>query len=82
MVLLVMAVSGVCFGIAKLYHYYTKLQKRGLLEPPVDMLDGFRKEKSGGSGDQDGIDDDADLTPNRNRYSKAQARQRFRKGKS
>lgn len=79
MVLLVMAVSGVCFGIAKLYHYYTKLQRRGLLEPPVDMLDGFRKEKS---GEQDGIEDDADLTPNRNRYSKAQARQRFRKGKS
>lgn len=80
MVLLVMAVSGVCFGIAKLYHYYSKLQRRGLLEPPVDMLDGFRKEKN--ASEQDGIDDDADLTPNRNRYSKAQARQRFRKGKS
>lgn len=76
MVLLVMAVSAICYGIARLYRHYKKLQRRGMLEPPVDLLEDFRK---------NGIDktnDEADMTPNRSRYSKAQARQRFKKGKT
>lgn len=76
MVLLVMAVSGMCYGIARLYHYYTKLQRRGTLEAPVDMLEGFRKNSD------EATTDEADMTPNRSRYSKAQARQRFKKGKT
>lgn len=76
MVLVVIAIAGICYGIAKLYRWYAKLQQKGLLEPPVDLLDAFKKDK------EEENDLDADLTPNRSRYSKAQARQRFKKGKS
>ena len=75
MMILIGIVALVGYGIAKLYRYYAKLQRNGLLEPPVDLLDGFKKEAPTNA-------EENDLTPNRNRYSKAQARQRFRKGKS
>lgn len=75
MVLLVIAVSGICYGIATVYRYYAKLNRKGLLEPPTDLLESFKKEKP--------LDDsESELLSNRNRYSKAQARQRFKKGKS
>lgn len=76
MVLIVIALAGICYGIAKLYRWYSQQQKKGMLEPPVDLLDAFKKDKELES------ETDADLTPNRTRYSKAQARQRFKKGKS
>lgn len=75
MILLVFAVSFVGYGIAKLYRYYVKLQRKGMLDPPVDLLDGFNKEE-----EQD--EELQDQLPNRNRYTKSQARQRFRKGKT
>ncbi|KAJ6646754.1 U-box domain-containing protein 70 [Pseudolycoriella hygida] len=75
MLLLIVALAGICYGIARLYRYYTKLQTRGLLDPPIDILESFKKTTS---DDVEG--NNVDSTPNRNRYSKAQARQRFRKG--
>lgn len=76
MVFLVMVVSGIGYAIASSIRYYTRLQKRSMLEPPVDMLDEFKKENGKETTNED------ELITNRNRYSKAQARQRFRKGKS
>lgn len=40
MVMLVMAVSGIAFGCAKLYRVYVKDQRKGLLDPPLDLLEG------------------------------------------
>ncbi|XP_055626205.1 uncharacterized protein LOC129768520 isoform X2 [Toxorhynchites rutilus septentrionalis] len=39
MVLVVLVVAGIGFGIAKLMRYYTKLQRKGLLDPPIDLLE-------------------------------------------
>lgn len=77
MILLVMAISGVGYGIAKLYHYYKTLQQRGLLEPPINLLDDFKK-----NARLPDENEQPDLLPNRTRYSKAQARQRFKHGKT
>lgn len=77
MVLLVMVVSGIGYAVATAIRYYSRLQKRSMLEPPVELLDDFKKDDGG----KDAAADD-ELPANRNRYSKAQARQRFRKGKS
>lgn len=74
MLLLIMALAGVCYGIARLFRYYSKLQNRGLLDPPIDILDSFKQTSEDIEGNN------VDSTPIRNRYSKAQARQRFRKG--
>lgn len=71
-----MALAGLCYGIARLFRYYTKLQNRGLLDPPIDILESFKKTTM----EEDIEGNNIDSTPNRNRYSKAQARQRFRKG--
>lgn len=69
-----MALAGICYGIARLIRYYSKLQNRGLLDPPIDILESFKKTPEDVEGNN------VEVTPNRNRYSRAQARQRFRKG--
>lgn len=76
MVLLVMVVSGIGYAVASAIRYYTRLQRRSMLEPPVDMLADFKKD-----GGKETVSEE-EMISNRNRYSKAQARQRFRKGKS
>lgn len=81
MVLVVLVVAAIGFGIAKLIRYYTKLQRKGLLDPPINLLEDFLPTKeddseNGGAAGGDG------QKPPRNRYSKAQARQRFKKGKT
>ncbi|XP_058834454.1 uncharacterized protein LOC131691809 [Topomyia yanbarensis] len=80
MVLVVLVVAAIGFGIAKLIRYYSKLQRKGLLEPPVNLLEDFQtaKDEDTENGDIGGTDQ----KPPRNRYSKAQARQRFKKGKT
>lgn len=40
MVLVVLVVAGIGFGVAKMVRYYTKLQRKGLLDPPVNLLEG------------------------------------------
>ncbi|XP_055595902.1 uncharacterized protein LOC129746327 [Uranotaenia lowii] len=80
MVLVILAIGGIGFGIAKLIRYYTKLQRKGLLDPPLNLLEDFQP-ASDGDGDANGTAG-GDQKPPRNRYTKAQARQRFKKGKT
>lgn len=75
MVLMVMVISAVCFGIAKVSRYYIKQQKRSQLDQPLDLIDGFRKRNTD-------VRDEAEPPTSRTRYSKAQARQRFKRGKT
>lgn len=75
MVLMVIIISIVCYAVAKLIRYYTKQQRLGLLDPPLDLLEDFKK--------KDEPEDVETETPmNRTRYTKAQARQRFKRGKT
>lgn len=71
-----MIISAIFWGIAKGYRIYSKDQKKGLLDPPLELLEGFWKDK-----DDEGNPDEQQKAP-RNRYTKAQARQRFKKGKT
>uniref|UniRef100_A0A182NNF9 Uncharacterized protein n=1 Tax=Anopheles dirus TaxID=7168 RepID=A0A182NNF9_9DIPT len=77
MVFIVMVISSMGFGIAKLVWYYKKLQQKGLLEPPVDLLEDFHKQK-----ENDDTSHTNEQRHERNRYTKAQARQRFKKAKT
>jgi len=74
MVLMVIIISIVCYAVARLIRYYTKQQRLGLLDPPLDLLADFKK--------QDETDDLEIETPIKHRYSKAQARHRFKRGKT
>lgn len=76
MVLVVLVVAAIGFGIAKMIRYYTKLQRKGLLDPPVNLLEDFQPTK------EEEAENGGEQKPPRNRYSKAQARQRFKKGKT
>lgn len=40
MVLLVMIISAIAFGCAKMYRVYIKDQRKGLLDPPLELLEG------------------------------------------
>lgn len=83
MILMVMVVSAIGYGIAAGYLYYRKQQKIGLLEPPVNLLDDFKRSPTANSADQS-LDQGGENEPytNRVRYTKAQARQRFKRGKT
>lgn len=81
MVLVVLVVAAIGFGIAKMIRYYSKLQRKGLLDPPVNLLEDFQSTKDGEEMENGGVGGDQQKPP-RNRYSKAQARQRFKKGKT
>lgn len=72
---IVMAAIG--FGIARGFLYYRKQQQIGLLEQPVNLLDEFKK-----PDEQATNEGDAEPYTNRTRYTKAQARQRFKRGKT
>lgn len=84
MVLLVIVVAGIGFGLARFFRYFTLQQRRGMLERPVDLLDEFKRGAARQGDGANASDDGAEqaLAGNRSRYSKAQARQRFRKGKT
>lgn len=76
MVLMIIVISLIGYGVARGYRYYSKQQRRGLLEPPVDLLDEFKTPET------NGIENEPENISNRNRYTKAQARQRFKRGKT
>lgn len=85
MILMVMVVSGIGYGIAAGYRYYRKQQKIGLLEPPVDLLDEFKRSATANSAEQSSMSGEGgenEPYTNRVRYTKAQARQRFKRGKT
>lgn len=81
MVLMIVVISAIGYGIARGYQYYRKQQKIGLLEPPVDLLDEFKKPTDSMSPGGDSGETSETYT-NRTRYTKAQARQRFKRGKT
>lgn len=76
MCLLVLVFSAVGYGIVRLYRYYVNQQRSGLLDQPLDLLDDFKKK------DETGEPEPVETAANRTRYTKAQARQRFKRGKT
>lgn len=82
MVLMIIVISAIGYGIARGYQYYRKQQKIGLLEPPVDLLDEFKKPTDSASPGGGDSGEASEPYTNRTRYTKAQARQRFKRGKT
>lgn len=79
MVLMVVVMAGVGYALARCYRYYVKQQRIGWLEPPVNLLDEFKKPTE---ADADGEAGESEQYVNRSRYTKAQARQRFKRGRT
>lgn len=79
MLLMILVVSAIGYGAARGYRYFLKQQKIGLLEPPINLLDEFKKPDDQTSTNETS---ENELYTNRVRYSKAQARQRFKRGKT
>ncbi|XP_053673993.1 uncharacterized protein LOC128724290 [Anopheles nili] len=77
MVLVVVVISSMGFGIAKLIRHYKKMQRKSLLDPPIDLLEDFKPSSENGDIPQTG-----EQRHERNRYTKAQARQRLKKAKT
>ena len=74
MALMTISIAMLGFVVAKGFRYFVKCQRKSLLEPPIET-----SESSGKSND------DTDKTADKemhHKYSKAQARQRFKKGKT
>ncbi|XP_076643686.1 uncharacterized protein LOC143353954 [Halictus rubicundus] len=73
---LTMSIAMLGFGVAKGFRYFVKCQRKSLLEPPIDLF----------GEDKEQVDDvNAEMNGEKEKhpkYSKAQARQRFKKGKS
>lgn len=80
MVLMMIVLSAIGYGIARGYRYYRKQQKIGLMEPLVNLLDEFKKPTDQSSSTSDAAE--GETYTNRTRYTKAQARQRFKRGKT
>ena len=77
MVLIVMSIAAVGFLIAKLYRYFLKLHRKGLIQEPTELAKDFLVH------DQTEEESEEQEQPKKkNRYSKSQARMRFKKGKS
>uniref|UniRef100_A0A1B6CJA7 Uncharacterized protein n=1 Tax=Clastoptera arizonana TaxID=38151 RepID=A0A1B6CJA7_9HEMI len=75
MAILTISIAMTGYGIARGFRYYIKCQRSGMLEPPVDLLpDENTTEEEEPANDKAGRSN----TP---KYTKAQARYRFRKGK-
>ncbi|XP_074099771.1 serine/threonine-protein phosphatase 5-like [Cotesia typhae] len=75
MALLTISIAMIGFGIAKGFRYFVKCQRKSLLEPPFDLLEENSK--------QDDKSEETDKQSEKHpKYSKAQARQRFKKGKT
>lgn len=77
MVFMVMLIAGFGFLVAKLIRYFFKLHRKGLIEPPTQMSPDFLIEDLS-STEQD----EEEMPKKRNRYTKSQARFRFKKGKT
>lgn len=82
MALLAIAIAMIGYGIARGFRYYVTCQREGLLEPPVDLMpdekhDGGNAEEYSGNA----FPGPPKASNNSHRYTKAQARFRFRKGK-
>ncbi|KAJ8982335.1 hypothetical protein NQ317_009451 [Molorchus minor] len=71
MALVTIAIAMVGYGIARFYRYWVKSQRAGLLEPPIEL---FKDETT----EPEATKETKAHTP---RYTKSQARQRYKKGK-
>ncbi|VEN50900.1 unnamed protein product [Callosobruchus maculatus] len=69
MAFVTIVIAMVGYGLARLYRYWVKCQKNGLLDPPIDL---FKENKT------DNAEKEVKHTT---RYTKSQARQRYKKGK-
>lgn len=79
MVFLVMLTAAIGFAIAKTVRYYLNFHRKGMIEPPTELSDDFLLQDASGEGDEDG----EQTQKKRNRkFTKSQARYRFKKGKS
>lgn len=77
MVLLVMIAASIGYGIAKSFRYYLKFHRNGMIEPPNEFSADFLVQEPAVDDD-----DEQQQAKKRNRYSKSQARFRFKKGKT
>jgi len=80
-VLLTIAISLLGFGLCKSYRYYVKNQRESLIQPPVNLIGDDNCEENS----QETTNDNAPRTETKDpqkRFSKAQARHRFKKGKA
>lgn len=77
MALLTISIAMLGFAIAKGFRYFVKCQRKSLLEPPIDLCEDSTSGKT--EADQSDNEKSGDKHP---KYSKAQARQRFKKGKT
>lgn len=78
MVTFVICIASVGFIIARLVRYFLKLHRKGLIQEPEELSDDFLifDQQLSGQNEEDG-----EQPKKRNRYSKSQARFRFKKGK-
>nr|CAD7577145.1 unnamed protein product [Timema californicum] len=77
MALLTIAVAMAGYGVMRGYRYYTKCQRLSLLEAPLDLLGDDTKPAPSREEPQESSKEERT-----HRYTKAQARQRYKKGKS
>ncbi|XP_019876272.2 STI1-like protein [Aethina tumida] len=70
MAFITIIIAMVGYAVAKCYRYYIKSQRKSLLDPPIDLMP-----------DQDVGEENHETRTHSPRYSKSQARQRYRKGK-
>lgn len=76
MVLLVMISASIGYGIAKSIRYYLNFHRKGMIEAPNELSEDFLVQEPTTD------DDEQQQAKKRNRYSKSQARFRFKKGKT
>lgn len=76
MALLTIAVAMIGYVIGWAYRYLTKCSQTSLLEPPLDLF------KDGANKDDEQESQENGKSERNHRYTKAQARQRFKKGRS
>lgn len=76
---MVVVIAALGYGLARCYRYYMKQQRIGLLDPPVNLLDGFKRPTETDANSDAG---EHEQYVNRTRYTKAQARQRFKRGRT
>ncbi|XP_014602148.1 PREDICTED: hsp70-Hsp90 organizing protein 3-like isoform X1 [Polistes canadensis] len=77
MALLTISIAMLGFCIAKGFRYFVKCQRKSLLEPPIDLYPESNKDKF--ENNEADKENEQEKHP---KYSKALARQRFKKGKS
>ncbi|KAJ3641545.1 hypothetical protein Zmor_028048 [Zophobas morio] len=73
MAFVTIVIAMVGYGIAKTYRYYVRCQRDGLLDPPLDLMNEDETESENSS--------EKEAKTHTPRYTKSQARQRYKKGK-